>query len=133
MVRQLGDENKKNIFFAFSCGILSAQSSLNVKLIFKEKIVMRETIKQLVFVFCIFFWGGLECVGPTFAYVAHLVFLRDAWIRTQRAAILSICATNLAILSKSPVPKSPTQIGFDGARKRRMKTLHLGSFKGTVS
>jgi ionotropic glutamate receptor len=32
------------------------------------------------------FLGGLECVGHSFAYVAHLVFLRDVWIRTQRAA-----------------------------------------------
>ncbi len=31
-----------------------------------------------------------------FAYVAPLVFLRDVWIRTQRAAIARRCATNLA-------------------------------------
>jgi hypothetical protein len=37
-----------------------------------------------------------ECVGHSFAYVAHLVFLGDAWIRTQRAAVESRCATNLA-------------------------------------
>jgi hypothetical protein len=39
-------------------------------------------------IFCIFF-GGLECVGHSFAYVAHFVFLRDGWIRTQRAAVSS--------------------------------------------
>jgi hypothetical protein len=38
--------------------------------------------------FCIFL-GGLECV-------AHFVFLGDVWIRTQRAAVSSRCATNLA-------------------------------------
>jgi hypothetical protein len=27
----------------------------------------------------------LECVGHSFAYVAHFVFLRDVWIRTQSA------------------------------------------------
>ncbi len=37
-------------------------------------------------VFCIFF-GGLECVGHSFAYVAHILILRDVWIRTQRAAV----------------------------------------------
>jgi hypothetical protein len=29
------------------------------------------------------FFGGLECVGYSFAYVAHLWFLRDVLIRTQ--------------------------------------------------
>jgi hypothetical protein len=28
------------------------------------------------------FFGGLECVCDSFAYVAHFVFLRVAWIRT---------------------------------------------------
>jgi hypothetical protein len=32
-----------------------------------------------------FFFGRLECVGHSFAYVAHFVFLRDVRIRTQRA------------------------------------------------
>jgi hypothetical protein len=33
-------------------------------------------------------FGGLQSVGPFFAYVAEFVpvFLRDVWIRTQRAA-----------------------------------------------
>jgi hypothetical protein len=30
------------------------------------------------------------------AYVAYCVFLRDVWIRTQRAAVTSRGATNLA-------------------------------------
>jgi hypothetical protein len=38
-------------------------------------------------VFCIFV-GGLEFVGHSFAYVAHFVYLRDIWIRTQRAGKL---------------------------------------------
>ncbi len=42
------------------------------------------------------FFGGLECVGHSFAYVAHIVFLRDVWIRTKRAAVASGRATNLA-------------------------------------
>ncbi len=48
--------------------------------------------------FCIyyFFTGGLECVGHSFAYVAHLVFLRHVCLRTQRAAIARRRATNLA-------------------------------------
>jgi hypothetical protein len=32
----------------------------------------------------------------SFASVAHFVFLRDVWIRTQRAAVTSRRATNLA-------------------------------------
>jgi hypothetical protein len=35
----------------------------------------------------------LECVGHFFAYVAHFVFLRNVWIRTQRDAVASRCAT----------------------------------------
>jgi hypothetical protein len=39
----------------------------------------------LLYIFLIF--GGLECVGHFFAYVAHFVFLRDVWIRTQRVVV----------------------------------------------
>ncbi len=45
---------------------------------------------------CILFFGGLQCVGHSFAYVAHFVFLRDVWIRTQRPAVAIRRATNLA-------------------------------------
>jgi hypothetical protein len=47
-------------------------------------------------VFFVNFFSGLECVDHSFAYVAHFLFLRDFWIRTQRAAVASKCATNLA-------------------------------------
>jgi hypothetical protein len=43
----------------------------------------------------IFFYTGLECVGHSFAYVAHFGFLRDVWIQIQRAAVASRRATNL--------------------------------------
>ncbi len=33
---------------------------------------------------------------PTFAYVAQFAFLKAFWLRTQRAAVASRCATNLA-------------------------------------
>jgi hypothetical protein len=46
--------------------------------------------------FFVFFFGGLECVGHSFTYVAHFVFLRDVRIRTQRAAVASRRVTNLA-------------------------------------
>ncbi len=45
--------------------------------------------------FFVFFWR-LECVGHSFADVTHFVFLRDVWTRTQRAAVASRRATNLA-------------------------------------
>ncbi len=45
--------------------------------------------------FFVYFFGGLECVGYSFAYYAHFVFLGDVWIRTQGAAVASRCATNL--------------------------------------
>ncbi len=45
--------------------------------------------------FCIFF-GGLEYVGYFLDYVAHFVFLRDVWIRTQRAAVVSYQLSHLS-------------------------------------
>ncbi len=43
-----------------------------------------------------YFFGGLECVGRSFAYIAHFVFLRDVWIRKKRAAAATRRAANLA-------------------------------------
>ncbi len=51
-------------------------------------------IENLFFLYI--FFGGLECVGHSFAYVAHLWFLRDVWIRTQSTAVASWRATDLA-------------------------------------
>ncbi len=45
--------------------------------------------------FSFLFLADFECVGH-FAYIAHFVFLRDVRIRTQRAAVASRRATNLA-------------------------------------
>jgi hypothetical protein len=42
------------------------------------------------------FFGRLECVGHSFTYVAHFVFLRDVWILSQRAAVAGRRANNLA-------------------------------------
>jgi hypothetical protein len=49
---------------------------------------------------------GLESVRHSFDYVAHFVFLRDVWIRTQRAAISIMRATNIA----SHLPKLATHL-----------------------
>ncbi len=45
------------------------------------------------------FFGGLECVVHSFAYVAHFVFLR--------AAVESRCATNLATYLPNLAPHLP--------------------------
>jgi hypothetical protein len=42
------------------------------------------------------FLGGLESVGNSLAYVAHFLFLREVRIPTQKAAVASRRATNLA-------------------------------------
>jgi hypothetical protein len=47
------------------------------------------------YLFCIFF-GRARVYPPLFDYVAHFIFVRDVWIRSQRAAIASRRATNLA-------------------------------------
>jgi hypothetical protein len=52
------------------------------------------TLKK--YYFLVYLFGGLECDVHSFAYVAHFVFMRDVWIRTQRAAIVSRRATALA-------------------------------------
>ncbi len=44
--------------------------------------------------YCIFLTGW-SVLSP-FAYVAHFLFLRDVWIRTQRADVAGRCADNLA-------------------------------------
>ncbi len=54
----------------------------------------RSCLLQSIFLYI--FLGGLECVGHSFAYVAHLWFLSDVWIRTQSAAVASWSATDLA-------------------------------------
>jgi hypothetical protein len=38
---------------------------------------------------------GLGRVGHSFGHVVYFVFLRDVWIRTQRAAVASRRATNM--------------------------------------
>ncbi len=54
---------------------------------------------------CRNFLGGIECVGHCFAYLAHFVFLRDVWIRTQKAAVASRRAIiNLATHLYLPPP-----------------------------
>jgi hypothetical protein len=48
-------------------------------------------------------------VGHFFAYVAHFLFLKDVWIRTQRAAVASRCATKYQ-LSQPPLSHPSTVI-----------------------
>jgi hypothetical protein len=56
------------------------------------------------------FLAGCECFSHSFAYVAHfVVILRDAWIRTQRAAAARRCANNLA--THLPISKFTLYLG----------------------
>ncbi len=58
----------------------------------------------------LYYFGGLKCVGDTFAFVAHFVFLRDVCIRTQRAAVASRHATNLATRLPLTLPPISLQL-----------------------
>jgi hypothetical protein len=80
------------------------------------------------------FFGGLECVGPSFAYVAQFVFLRAVWIRTQRAALacrratmqLSISAYDIDIsadLFLRPITANETL-----SKRRELLSNYEGSF-----
>jgi hypothetical protein len=52
-----------------------------------------------------FFFGGLDFVSHSFAYVAHYMnFFRDVWIQTISAAVASERATNLAT-HPPPIPQ----------------------------
>ncbi len=44
----------------------------------------------------LYFLRAIQCVGHSFPYVAHFIFLRYVWIRTLRAAAASRRATNIA-------------------------------------
>ncbi len=66
----------------------------------------RDANLKLFFVYC---FGGLECVGHSFAYVAHLLFLRDVWIRTQSAAVASWRATDLATHPSNDLATHPIE------------------------
>ncbi len=73
----------------------------------QEKMIVEAMVNFLIFsqwqhrltiVFCIFF-GGLECVGHSFAYVAHIVFFgRCLDSNPHRAVVASRYASNLATL-----------------------------------
>ncbi len=52
------------------------------------------------------FFGGIQCIGHFFAYVAHFIFLSDVWIRTHGAAVTSRRNTNLA----NHLPKFATHL-----------------------
>ncbi len=56
----------------------------------------RHTLTFVNFLLFYIYFGGLECAGHSFASFAHFVFLTDVWIRTQRSAVASRRATNLA-------------------------------------
>ena len=49
------------------------------------------------FSFFVYVFGGLDCVGHFFAYVLLIIFLRNVWIGTQRAAGASRRSTNLTM------------------------------------
>ncbi len=64
--------------------------------------------------FILIFFDGLECIGLFFAYVAHVIFLRSVWIRTQRAAVANrsaiLLATHLPNLFIHLPPYSPISL-----------------------
>jgi hypothetical protein len=87
-------------------------------------------------VFFVYFFGGLECVGHSFAYIAHFLFLGDIWIRTQRATIASRCATNLAthrhtnLASGHPSPSDGDTLLFVGRGFHYERDINSNSFVG---
>jgi hypothetical protein len=62
-------------------------------------------VSKLGFIFLFVFFGKLESVGHSFAYVANLYFLTDVWIRTQGAA----ARYQVSHPSPSNVPTHPSK------------------------
>ncbi len=84
-----------------------------------------QNILFFYFFILLLFFGGLKCVGHSFAYVAYFVFFKDVMIRTQRAAVASRCATNLATyLSTQP----PIFLIFTQPPISHLKTCMISSF-----
>ncbi len=79
---QIADSAMQKLGFLY-CHVSNVLCDLAVKVYF------------IVKSFCIFL-GGVVYVCHSFAYVAYFVFLRDVSIRTQRAAVASRRANNLA-------------------------------------
>jgi hypothetical protein len=52
------------------------------------------------------FFCGIECIGHSFTNRSFCIFEMPAWIRTQRAALASRRATNLAPISPPNLPKN---------------------------
>ncbi len=61
---------------------------------FEGKTTENKNIYHQIRIFFGIFFGRLECVGHSFDYVAHFVFLRDVWNRTQKDTVASSCATH---------------------------------------
>ncbi len=77
----------------------------------------------------IFFAGYSVLATPSFAYVAHFEFFRNVWIRTQRAAVTSRRATNLAThlhqRSHPPIPRTYPSISTNLATHFQNFATHL--------
>ncbi len=61
-------------------------------------------LDRILFLFFVYFIGGLKCVGHSLVYVAHFVILTDVWNRTQRADVARRRAKNLATISLLSYP-----------------------------
>jgi hypothetical protein len=57
-------------------------------------------------VFIFYSFGGLECVGHCFAYVAHFVLMRDVWARIQRATNLATHLLSDYLWIRTVLPKT---------------------------
>jgi hypothetical protein len=79
----------KSVTFFYS--VLSPPSTGRILYVSERKIILSLFCVSFLYIFI-----GLQCVGHSFAYVTLSIFLRDVWIRTQRAAVESRRDNNLA-------------------------------------
>jgi hypothetical protein len=71
-------------------GVSAAKMIVSLKLLDDPGTIRKESISHPQYIFLYIFLATHLLMSP------HFVFLRDFWIRTQRAAVASRRATNLA-------------------------------------
>jgi hypothetical protein len=87
---------RKRPFYFYSRDQQAAYAKFERDFVRRIDHILENKVVQLFF--CVYFFGGLECFGYGTPLLMSpiFVFLRDFWIRTQRGAVPSRCATNLS-------------------------------------
>jgi hypothetical protein len=120
MISQHGQYNKYHVF---CCTVTNSAVCFELYLYLFRKASPRPRAPLKPMTFFVNFFGGLECVGHSFAYVAHYVFLRDVWIRTY---VESCCGkqARYQLSFRTHLPKKQLSAFRSLAAVRKSSVLH---------